>query len=310
MPMWTWAGLEQLAQDGRYAFRSLRKNPGFSAVALLSLALGIGANTAIFTFVNAALLKPLPYPDAGRIVALRQRPTEQRHKHGGRSAEFRAMARPRKSFEALTLGQALPVNTEGIDGAEQVSGLWITPEFSASLRRAAVAGPGIRARRRVRARSPAWRTRDQREHHPSELRLLAEAVRVRPRDRRQNRSDRPRLRGCRRRHAARISRGHAEYRYLHSIADRPQPAGRRRVPRLSVLRPATPRREPGGGACRDGGDRCPGWEEVRGEKDFGGRRARSPRLPGERQPDDPADSRGRSGIRTPDCLRERRQPVV
>jgi hypothetical protein len=67
---WIWHWCRDFAQDARYALRALRQSPTFAVVAVLSLALGIGANTAIFSILDAVVLKPLPVEDPGRLAHL------------------------------------------------------------------------------------------------------------------------------------------------------------------------------------------------------------------------------------------------
>ncbi len=67
---WQWPALESVLHDLKLALRRLRKSPGFAVTVILTLAIGIGANTAVFSVINSVLLKPLPYPDSDRLVAL------------------------------------------------------------------------------------------------------------------------------------------------------------------------------------------------------------------------------------------------
>src|ERR1700720_1746060 len=71
--MWGWTNWDIFIQDIRYALRTLRKSPGFAATAILTLALGIGSSTAVFTVVDSIVLKPLGYRDSGSLVVAWER---------------------------------------------------------------------------------------------------------------------------------------------------------------------------------------------------------------------------------------------
>src|SRR2546423_14418575 len=98
--------METIIQDLRFGVRSLLKRPGFAFVALITLALGIGANTAIFSVVNAVLLRPLPFKDPDRVTMVWER---RANSHGSNlpvsGHEFVAWKERSQTFDALALVQ-------------------------------------------------------------------------------------------------------------------------------------------------------------------------------------------------------------
>jgi len=126
--------LETLWQDIRFGARMLRKNPGFTIVAVLTLALGIGANTAIFSVVNAVLLRPLPLKDADRLVALGEwNPQVSNQPLGASFPNYTDWSQKSGAFELMTayLGQRLTLTGRG--EPRRVSGLSVSSNFFSLL---------------------------------------------------------------------------------------------------------------------------------------------------------------------------------
>ncbi|SPE43383.1 conserved membrane hypothetical protein [Candidatus Sulfopaludibacter sp. SbA3] len=116
--MWGHGHLDSLAQDLQYAVKGMRRTPGFTAVAILILALGIGANTAIFSVVDAALLRPLPFPDSGRLVRIWS--TKNGTTVGGPSVmDMRDFAAAARSFEGMVVYDHWRKNVSGILGSNE-----------------------------------------------------------------------------------------------------------------------------------------------------------------------------------------------
>jgi putative ABC transport system permease protein len=132
--------MQTLWQDLRYGARMLLKNPGFTLIAVLTLSLGIGANTAIFSVVNAVLLRPLPYPEPEALVmAFLTNPTGLSRSSLG-MADFLAVRERNQSFEKVTAFSFGNFTFTGGERPEQVSGAWVSADFFATLRVAPARG--------------------------------------------------------------------------------------------------------------------------------------------------------------------------
>ncbi len=128
-----------MIQDIRLAVRALLKNPGFALAAVLTLALGIGANTAIFTIVNAVLLRPLPLPHPERLMAIREGTREV--PYGSTSVpDLRDYRKQSTAFERIEGYMPTSLNIAGQDRPERVAGAAVTPGYLAMMGARPLAG--------------------------------------------------------------------------------------------------------------------------------------------------------------------------
>lgn len=132
---WHWSGFERTAQDLRYASRMLRKNPAFTALAVISLAIAIGANTAMFGILDAWLIRPLPFKDANRIVTLlRSDPKHPNQPEFFPSyRDFLAWRAHSHSFEQIAGAYWRPFTVTGGDNPQQVGGQIVTANLFDTL---------------------------------------------------------------------------------------------------------------------------------------------------------------------------------
>src|SRR5580700_3142120 len=119
LAIWSWNWLESLGRDLRFSLRTLRRTPGFTVIAILVMALGIGANVALFTVVRGVLLRPLPFDDPDRLVMLYEAGLEKDGTPGfnvvagGMYAEWKNQNR---SYSSLALAKDIRVGLSGSGG--------------------------------------------------------------------------------------------------------------------------------------------------------------------------------------------------
>jgi putative ABC transport system permease protein len=127
--------MNKLWQDIRYSLRLLLKRPGFTLVTVITLALGIGANTAIFSMVNALLINPLPFPKVDRLVAMWEKiPSQGVERNETAIANYIDWQAQNQSFEEVALYSWWNANLSGIDPPERVQGYVVTTNLLNTLK--------------------------------------------------------------------------------------------------------------------------------------------------------------------------------
>lgn len=122
------AAWDSVGQDMRFALRMMQKSPGFTLVAVITLALGIGANTAIFSAVDAVLLRPLPYPDPDRLISVHETGAN-RNRNSVSGAAYKDWRDYQTHFEATTIYTNDYFDLTGFNQPEKISTLSVSHEF-------------------------------------------------------------------------------------------------------------------------------------------------------------------------------------
>jgi predicted permease len=132
--VWSVVWFEQLMEDVRFGLRMLRKSPGFTVVAALTLALGIGANTYIFSIVDALVLRPIEFADPGRTVALWERlPASGIDRNEVSPANFLDWKAQNHVFDHIAVQSWWDANLGGVEHPEHLHGFLVTPDYFGAL---------------------------------------------------------------------------------------------------------------------------------------------------------------------------------
>jgi len=129
---WQWPKIENLLRDLTFSMRLLRKSPGFAVVAILTLMLGVGANTAVFSLLNGLLLRPLPVPDAQQLVLLRMAP-KMGLSYSFSAPMFRALEKEHEVFSQVFAFSGHRFQIRGQNGNEVVSGVMVSGGYFGAL---------------------------------------------------------------------------------------------------------------------------------------------------------------------------------
>jgi hypothetical protein len=139
---WGWRPIEDLIHDVRYACRTLRRAPGFAILCVVTLALGIGTNTAMFSVVNTLLLRPLPYPDSRQLVLAQTVETARRSLWGTSPPDFYAYRAQTQTLDHLEAFYFRPFNLTGHQEPERIPTLIVSSGFFGALRTPPTLGRG------------------------------------------------------------------------------------------------------------------------------------------------------------------------
>ncbi len=162
--------METLLKDLRYGVRMLMKRPAFTAIAIIALALGIGANTAIFSVVNAVLLRPLPYDNPDQIMIVK----ETNYPRGLADMnvslpDFKAWREQNQVFDHVAAHQYENYNITGTDEPERIQGLLTSSDLFPVLKVNPILGRTFSSRRRAIRQTPG---------RGLELRLVGASLRL------------------------------------------------------------------------------------------------------------------------------------
>lgn len=132
--VWQFRWLENLLRDVRFSVRLLRKSPGFTTVALATLALGVGANTAVFSMINGLLLRPLPVPESDRLAVLSyEGGGVQQHEYTFCTPFFRELENPQGLFTNVFAFNPDTLQVQGRSGNENVRGVLVSGQYFAAM---------------------------------------------------------------------------------------------------------------------------------------------------------------------------------